>query len=408
MKRVYIILSLILYPFFWREGYAQQNLVPNYSFENITSCPNSASGVQYANMGWFSPNKIGDASNLYNTCQPQTASLNIPNTWSGYQWPHTGNGFVGMVLFDDTTSPQLNWSREYTEIQLIDTLRINKKYCVGFYTNMGNNNMWAIKNIQAVFTNDSLLYNDNNYGYIPGVSIAMESPSIISDTLNWVKVRGVYAALGGENFITIGNFSPGNQVIRHLAQQHYSTTGTGGYYLFDDISVYKQPDVFAGNDTLVHPGDTAHLGTTGRSDITYSWQPATGLSNVNIANPIAHPSVTTQYILTVTDTNQWACNNVMYDTVVVTVGYVGIKQQTGNTIQIKVYPNPASTSLTLKISEGEGTIIITDVLGNVVHYQIAKSANCQIDISNLIDGVYVYKVIVNNVSLQNNKLIIQR
>lgn len=276
----------------------QNNLVPNYSFEQISVCPNRVSDA----IGWFSPNKAGDGSNLYNTCQ--TSFPDVPYCFSGYQWPRSGNGFVGLVLFDDTTFPQLNWSREYAEIGLTDSLKKTKKYCVGFYTNTGDYNVWAIKNIQAVLTKDSLLYNDINYGPIPGVTITIESPSIIADTLNWTKVREVYSALGGENFISIGNFSQGSQVIRHLEQQHYSTSGTAGYYLFDDISVYEQPDFFAGNDTLINPSGNAQLGIPGRSDIFYTWQPTTDLSNASIANPVAHPSVTTQYILTVTDTNR--------------------------------------------------------------------------------------------------------
>jgi hypothetical protein len=41
----------------------------------------------------------------------------------------------------------------------------------------------------------------------------------------------------------------------------------------------------------------------GLGPYTYSWAPATGLDNWNIANPIASPTVTTEYIVTVTDDN---------------------------------------------------------------------------------------------------------
>ncbi len=45
-------------------------------------------------------------------------------------------------------------------------------------------------------------------------------------------------------------------------------------------------------------------GDTGGTDkYTYKWSPVTGLSDANIANPIANPSSTTTYTLTVTDKN---------------------------------------------------------------------------------------------------------
>ncbi|MCO6499982.1 MAG: gliding motility-associated C-terminal domain-containing protein [Vicingus serpentipes] len=53
----------------------------------------------------------------------------------------------------------------------------------------------------------------------------------------------------------------------------------------------------AGNDQQICVGSSAQLNASGGS--TYSWSPTTGLSNPNIANPVASPSVTTKYFVTV-------------------------------------------------------------------------------------------------------------
>ena len=53
----------------------------------------------------------------------------------------------------------------------------------------------------------------------------------------------------------------------------------------------------------------------GTPPYTYSWSPATGLSNPNILNPSVTPLQTTQYILTVTDHQ----NHITIDTVLITV-----------------------------------------------------------------------------------------
>ena len=69
----------------------------------------------------------------------------------------------------------------------------------------------------------------------------------------------------------------------------------------------------ASTDTTICNGQSAQLSATGA--LSYSWSPSTGLSNANIANPVATPAATTQYIVTGTDVN--GCTDL--DTVLVTV-----------------------------------------------------------------------------------------
>ncbi|WP_114782008.1 Ig-like domain-containing protein [Botryobacter ruber] len=58
------------------------------------------------------------------------------------------------------------------------------------------------------------------------------------------------------------------------------------------------PVADAGNDVTIIQGRTTELRATG--GVTYQWAPATGLSNPNVANPVASPDVTTTYTVTVT------------------------------------------------------------------------------------------------------------
>lgn len=71
-----------------------------------------------------------------------------------------------------------------------------------------------------------------------------------------------------------------------------------------EISFFAVPHANAGLDTSVclNPvsfHDSVQLNPSG--GITYQWSPATGLSNPNIANPLAKPSVNTTYTVTATD-----------------------------------------------------------------------------------------------------------
>ncbi len=73
------------------------------------------------------------------------------------------------------------------------------------------------------------------------------------------------------------------------------------------------PNVITSNNATICGNTPVQLNTTGA--LTYSWTPTTGLNNPNVANPIATPLVTTQYI--VTGTTATGC--VGKDTVVITV-----------------------------------------------------------------------------------------
>ncbi len=79
------------------------------------------------------------------------------------------------------------------------------------------------------------------------------------------------------------------------------------------ITVVPLPAVNAGNDASINQGESVVLNGTGSG--TPDWMPLTGLSNPVLFTPTASPSSTTQYILTVTDSNN--CTNL--DTVVIMV-----------------------------------------------------------------------------------------
>lgn len=79
------------------------------------------------------------------------------------------------------------------------------------------------------------------------------------------------------------------------------------------VNVNFGPAANAGIDDSVALGNSITLNGTGGG--TYSWSPSSGLSNPNIADPMATPTVSTCYILTVTDSNSCSAN----DTVCITV-----------------------------------------------------------------------------------------
>lgn len=67
------------------------------------------------------------------------------------------------------------------------------------------------------------------------------------------------------------------------------------------VFVLSQTPANAGTDQEICFGDSIQLLATG--GVSYSWSPAAGLSNPNIANPYASPITTTTYSVVVTDSN---------------------------------------------------------------------------------------------------------
>jgi gliding motility-associated-like protein len=83
------------------------------------------------------------------------------------------------------------------------------------------------------------------------------------------------------------------------------------------VTVVPRPFVNAGADTMICFNTPAQLNAQ-MGGTSFTWSPATSLSNVNVLNPVANPSATTSYVLTATDSIS-GCPKPSMDTVVVTV-----------------------------------------------------------------------------------------
>jgi len=81
------------------------------------------------------------------------------------------------------------------------------------------------------------------------------------------------------------------------------------------INVTSGSSIYAGEDQTICNGNSLQLNATGGGN-TIVWSPSNGLSNTNIANPIANPSQTTTY--TVTSSTNGSCSSTDEITITVT------------------------------------------------------------------------------------------
>jgi gliding motility-associated-like protein len=132
------------------------------------------------------------------------------------------------------------------------------------------------------------------------------------------------ATTDGLQFLWTPNLNLDNPtIINPIANPPISTTyqltaRIGKCWATDDVRVYvvPYPSVNAGPDVSICYNTSVQLNGTIRASNFY-WRPQGSLNNPNILNPVAHPSSTTKYILTATDT--LGCPKPGYDTVIVTV-----------------------------------------------------------------------------------------
>jgi gliding motility-associated-like protein len=113
----------------------------------------------------------------------------------------------------------------------------------------------------------------------------------------------------------INNTAASNPLVWPTISTNYIVTVDNGVCSSKDtvLVTVGSISINAGNDTTICLGSSVQLNATGGT--IYSWTPTTGLSNPNIANPIATPLTTTTYQVTVTDA--LGCSGT--DTVKVTV-----------------------------------------------------------------------------------------
>lgn len=107
----------------------------------------------------------------------------------------------------------------------------------------------------------------------------------------------------------------------------------------------------------------------GNPVLTYSWSPATGLSNTNISNPVASPSVSTTYTVTATDTN--AC----YGTATVSV-YVS-----GPQISAAAAPNAVCAGSSTQLSTAVNTTSVSNYTVSPITYSPVSISGLQVSLT---------------------------
>lgn len=162
----------------------------------------------------------------------------------------------------------------------------------------------------------------------------------------------VYWSVSGGTIIS-QNVNPANPPI-YCTVQWDSSPGTGSIAIYEDLNsgeAQRNVDIICGqadggpNRTICYGGSVV-IGVPGIAGYSYSWTPTTGLSNPNIAQPTASPTITTTYTVTMSGFNCAAT----FTSLTVTVNSLPTVTPAGPINYYYQYESPRPITLTSSIS----------------------------------------------------------
>lgn len=301
MKYYIKIFVFAIYLFVASHTSAQKNLVPNWSFEEYNVCPDinthDCSLVPPtipALKEWYCAMTYASTPDYFNRCSTIGYSY---TTWRGFQLPHSGEGYLGGYMHP-TYSP---FNIEYIQCTLKDSLKPSVTYCVSYFINRADKSEYAISQHGAVFTNTKILEPSITLPKYLNLTPQVKNTlgNFITDTVNWMNIKGSFVAVGGERYMTLGCFGPQSLLdTMAIIINDSNRTYMPPYIYIDDVSVEEVLNADAGTNQTIACGDSVRIGLDSAWAANYTWVPSTGLVNDNVPMPIAHPTISTTYTVT--------------------------------------------------------------------------------------------------------------
>ncbi len=394
LKKKYCVF-IIVYSAFSNVGTSQiSNFVNNGSFEDLYSCsyPNLINKAKY----WRSIDSITAPPQLQSAC----VGINtVPFNSYTYQNARTGITYITSTFFCPPPSCAPIQNRLYLRNRLKANLKAGRTYCVSFYVNICGNSTYGIDGFGAYFA-------DNSIDTITkcGIPLTYLSPqvqnatnNIITDTLGWTKVEGIFTATGNEKHLIIGNFKSDAATNSTLINTSVPYVATD--VCIDDVScIDVDLPAYAGNDTMCIPGTSVYIGRARDVGIDEAciWYQLPNMSSViaKAAGLWVSPVVTSTYVV-----RQEICGIVKWDTVVVHQTAVGLDEFNNLREDFTLYPVPVENAVTMNFNywqykKRNVRVVILNELGKFMKEEEVLMINdsAKITTDDLANGIYFLQV----------------
>ncbi len=208
-----------------------QNLIVNGSFEELTKKPKDR-GEIYLAAPWVAGTKA--MPDIYSS-KAKNDDIKVPENMYGDEEPKDGENYAGLLLYSDREK----MPRTYLTAKLKHKMLAGEYYCVKFHISFADLSKYAVNNIGALISHDSIAnINELILDYEP--QIINSTNRVFEKQWHWEDICRIYVADGGEEYITIGNFAKQVDVQKKGVKRPSGYTSSqfrDGYYYIDDISV---------------------------------------------------------------------------------------------------------------------------------------------------------------------------
>lgn len=219
-----------------------QNLVPNPSFEEYSSCPtgNELGDGQFMKCtGWWYPHSSSlGTPDYFNACN--TGIVGVPNNFQGYQEALHGDGYIGLGAFECWANTLSMFAKEFVQTKLVRKLKPCYRYKIVLNVSLANKSTHGIASLGILLGTEAAFFENLN-----PIEATWESSYSLSDTAQWITIEGIIEANGGEEYLTIGYFGDydANQLTLNDSAQIVNFQTFFPYYYIDSISLFEVEEI---------------------------------------------------------------------------------------------------------------------------------------------------------------------
>lgn len=220
-----------------------QNMVKNPSLEQYQKVPTDLGQVN-ALAYWSSAN---GATPDYFHARVRNVAIDVPKNRMGIAEPRTGKGYAGIYAYTSRYAKQ-NF-REYLQVQLKQPMEQGATYCIKVHVFLAHSSNRALRAL-GVIGSRFVLENKHEHFIETDWSPLIKPDRSYIDERSWVELRGNYEAVGGERYLSIGNFAEDKKtdVVGAVAVDSFSNPNVDfAYYYVDDVCVTDLSSNFACN-----------------------------------------------------------------------------------------------------------------------------------------------------------------
>jgi hypothetical protein len=231
-----------------------QNLVPNPSFEDTVFCPMNFSGIFgekiYALTNWFPAGRSPDFLHSCGVYNVNNAQADVPYNGVGYQFPRSGEGYIGLITFYNSTA--ISNYREFIGVQLNQVLNIGTKYYFRMYISSaygqpGVQNIYSYSNNIGIKLSTQYFESQSNI-LLPDNFPTAFSSVILTDTTNWIPIDFEFVADSNFQYLYIGNFF--DDMNTDTISVFGITSSTGSYQYIDDIVITTDSTLLSSKEII--------------------------------------------------------------------------------------------------------------------------------------------------------------